>query len=122
VSASEFTAKQVEWSGCSGEALLLALEEEKMVVGQSAAKALMAEIGSLTSRFQRSVANSKSTLFEQGQLARVTGQNIAGGGPADQATVTELSTISVHKAMSVNSDSHEPLTGGKYVHRDRRCP
>ena len=68
MSASEFTAKQVEWSGCSGEALLLALEEEKMVVGQSAAKALMAEIGSLTSRFQGSVENSTSIRFEGEQL------------------------------------------------------
>ena len=97
-------------------------KKKRLIAGRSAVKAQMAEIGSLTSRFQRSVANSKSTLFEQGQLARVTGQNIAGGGPADQATLTELSTISIHKAMSVNSDSHEPLTGGKYVHRDRRCP
>ena len=68
-SAAGFTSKQVECSGCSGDALLLALEKEKMIVGQSATKALMPAVGSLTSGFQGSVANSKSALFKQGQLA-----------------------------------------------------
>ena len=97
-------------------------KKKRLIVGKSAAKALMAAIGSLTSRFQGSVANSKSTRFEQGQLARDTGKSITGGVPANQGMVTKLTTISAQKAMSVNSDSHEPLTGGKYVHRDRRSP
>jgi hypothetical protein len=68
VSASEFPSKTVECSGCSGDALLLALEEENLIAGRSAVKAQMAEIGSLTSRFQGSAENSKSTRFEEEQL------------------------------------------------------
>ena len=54
-------------------------KKKRLIVGKSAAKALMAAIGSLTSRFQGSVANSKSTLFKEGQLARDTSQSITGG-------------------------------------------
>ena len=50
-------------------------KKKRLIVGKSAAKALMAAIGSLTSRFQGSVANSKSTLFKEGQLARDTSQS-----------------------------------------------
>ena len=39
-----------------------------LIAGKSAVKAQMAEIGSLTSRFQGSVENSKSTRFEEEQL------------------------------------------------------
>ena len=43
-------------------------KKKRLIVGKSAAKALMAAIGSLTSRFQGSVENSKSTRFEEEQL------------------------------------------------------
>ena len=57
-------------------------KKKRLIVGKSAAKALMAAIGSLTSRFQGSVANSKSTLFKEGQLARDTSQSIPISAPA----------------------------------------
>ena len=43
-------------------------KKKRLIAGKSAVKALMAEIGSLTSRFQGSVENSKSTRFEGEQL------------------------------------------------------
>ena len=43
-------------------------KKKRLIAGKSAVKALMAEIGSLTSRFQGSVENSKSTRFEKEQL------------------------------------------------------
>ena len=43
-------------------------KKKRLIAGKSAVKALMAEIGSLMSRFQGSVENSKSTRFEEEQL------------------------------------------------------
>ena len=75
---------------------------KRLIAGRSAVKAQMAEIGSLTSRFQGSVENSKSTRFEGEQLPQAaepqriksttgrpiaTGQGIRGELLAKQGTL-----------------------------------
>ena len=77
-------------------------KKKRLIAGKSAVKALMAEIGSLTSRFQGSVENSKSTRFEGEQLPQAaepqriksttgrpiaTGQGIRGELLAKQGTL-----------------------------------
>ena len=77
-------------------------KKKRLIAGKSAVKALMAEIGSLTSRFQGSVENSKSTRFEEEQLPQAaepqriksttgrpiaTGQGIRGEFLAKQGTL-----------------------------------
>ena len=77
-------------------------KKKRLIAGKSAEKAQMAEIGSLTSRFQGSVENSKSTRFEEEQLPQAaepqriksstgrpiaTGQRIRGERLAKQRTL-----------------------------------
>ena len=77
-------------------------KKKRLIAGRSSVKAQMAEIGSLTSRFQGSVENSKSTRFEEEQLPQAaepqriksttgkpiaTGQGIRGEFLAKQGTL-----------------------------------
>ena len=86
-------------------------KKKRLIAGKSAVKALMAEIGSLMSRFQGSVENSKSTRFEGEQLPQAaepqriksttgrpiaTGQGIRGERLAKQGTlVANLGDFSI---------------------------
>ena len=96
-------------------------KKKRLIAGKSAVKALMAEIGSLTSRFQGSVENSKSTRFEGEQLPQAaepqriksttgrpiaTGQGIRGELLAKQGTlVANLGDFSF-EGNERYSDSH----------------
>ena len=68
MSASEFPSKTVECSGCSGDALLLALEEEEIDCWKVSRKSPDGRDWFFDVTIQGSVENSKSTRFEGEQL------------------------------------------------------